>query len=80
MWFKKKKPEVGYRPKYIDFHGNPHSIDHMSIRHLRNAIKGFRRKGYVPTWEYEKGKNRPMGILDFLIKELESREVHIRKS
>jgi len=47
----------------------------MSNRHLSNAIKGFRRKGYVPTWEYQKGKNRPMGVLDFLIKEVEARQV-----
>jgi hypothetical protein len=69
-----KRKRVGHVPKYIDYNGNPHSIDRMSVRHLRNAIKGFRRKGYVPTWEYQKGKNRPMGVMDFLIRELEQRE------
>ena len=72
MWFKKKDP-IGYMPLYIDYSGKPHRIQKMSNRHLKNAIKGFRRNGYVPTWEYQKGKNRPMGILDFLIKELEIR-------
>lgn len=71
---KKKKLKVGYRPKYIDYYGNPHSVDDMSIRHLRNSVKGFRRKGYVPTWEYKKGINRPMAILDFLIIELRDRD------
>ena len=72
MWFK-KDDKVGYCPLYIDYNGKPHRIKKMSVRHLQNAVNGFRRKGYVPTWEYEKGENRPMGILDFLIKELEAR-------